>query len=72
MRPWYFCPPGSGNAYGPIEASSLEEARVKVRASLGVSRLPPGTDGWETSRQTIREIVDNNRRMAREIGQPPD
>ena len=43
-----------------------------MRAFLGVDRLPPGTDVWETSRKAIREIVDTNRRMAREIGQPLD
>ncbi len=72
MRLWYFRPPGSGNAYGPIEASSLEEARVKVRASLGVARLPRGTDVWETSRKEIDWIVESNWRMRQEIGQPLD
>ena len=46
MKRYFFRCPGivyAGNVYGNNEA----EARAAARKSLGVSRLPRGTEFWE-------------------------
>ena len=45
--------------YGPVEAESLDAAKVQIRRSLGVSRLPLGFQIWDlTERPLARWRVD--------------
>ncbi len=39
--------------YGPLEASSLEEAKATLRKRLGVSRLPLGLQVWDLSERPL-------------------
>jgi hypothetical protein len=51
--------PGYFMEYGPIEAGSEEEARMKIRRRLGVNRLPWGLKIWDLSvRPLARWKVD--------------
>ena len=45
--------PGYFMHYGPIEAFDLEEAKGKVRKSLGVSRLPRGFEVWDLAERPL-------------------
>jgi len=39
--------------YGPIEADSLDAAKVQVRQRLGVTRLPHGVQIWDLSERPL-------------------
>ena len=39
--------------YGPIEAESLDGAKVQIRQRLGVSRLPLGVQIWDLAERPI-------------------
>lgn len=39
--------------YGPIEADSLESAKILIRQRLGVSRLPLGTRIWDLAERPL-------------------
>jgi hypothetical protein len=51
--------PGYFMEYGPIEASSEEDARAVIRRRLGLGRLPWGTQVWDLEeRPLVRWRVD--------------
>jgi hypothetical protein len=39
--------------YGPIEADSLEAAKVQLRKRLGLSRLPLGIQIWDLAERPL-------------------
>ncbi|HJW08962.1 MAG TPA: hypothetical protein VJ483_04960 [Holophagaceae bacterium] len=43
--------------YGPVEASSEEQARAAIRRRLGVSRLPRGLQIWDLMERPLTRWV---------------
>jgi hypothetical protein len=39
--------------YGPVEAENLDAAKVQIRRSLGVSRLPLGFQIWDLAERPL-------------------
>jgi hypothetical protein len=54
------------------EGRNPREIRANVREYYGFKRLPNGTEVWPVDQRGRDYILGNNRRMAREIGQPLD
>jgi len=53
LRSYGFKLPDFFMEYGPVAASSLDEARAIVRKRLGVRRLPPGIKIWDLSERPL-------------------